>query len=124
MKKKKNRKRVDGFVFPVPFAGALTVIATLALAYVWMGCRCETLGREINGLEREKTVLYKKYQTEENRWTQMKSPRNLERVLARNNMEMVWPRPSQIVRLRSEDRIESRRLLTQVSRSERVAMNE
>ena len=124
MKKKKNRKRVDGFVFPVPFAGALIVVATLALAYVWMGCRCEALGREIKSLEREKSVLYKKYQNEENRWTQMKSPRNLERVLKRYHISMVWPKPAQIVRLKSEDVFASRRLLTQVSRSERVAMNE
>lgn len=124
MKKKKNRKRVDGFVFPVPFAGALIVIATLALAYVWMGSRCETLGREIKGLEREKSVLYKKYLNEEYRWTQMKAPRNLERVLTRHRIAMVWPRSSQIVRLGSEDIFENRRLLTQVSRTERVVMNE
>ncbi len=124
MKKKKNRKRVDGFVFPVPFAGALIVIATLALAYVWMGCRCEALGREIKGLEQEKTVLYKRYQNEEYRWTQMKSPRNLERVLAKHSMKMVWPSASQVVRLGGPDLLESPRLLTQVSRSENVAMNE
>ncbi len=124
MKKKKNRKRVDGFVFPVPFAGGLIIIATLALAYVWMGCRCEALGREIKGLEREKTVLYKRYLNEEYRWTQMKSPRNLERVLAKHSMKMVWPRASQVVRLTGPDLLESPRLLTQVSRSENVAMNE
>ncbi len=122
--KKKNRKRVDGFVFPVPFAGVLIVIATLALAYVWMGCRCEALGREIKSLEQEKTVLYKKYLNEEYRWTQMKSPRNLDRVLARHRIEMVWPLPSQIVRLRGGRPIETGRLLTHVSQSERVAMNE
>ena len=124
MKKMKNRKRVDGFVFPVPFAGALIVIATLALAYVWMGCRCEALGREIKGLENEKGILYKKYLTEEYRWTQMKSPGNLERVLERHRLAMVWPKPAQVVRLGSVDVFESRRLLTQVSRQERVAMNE
>jgi hypothetical protein len=124
MKKKKNRKRVDGFVFPVPFAGALIVVATLALAYVWMGCRCEALGREIKGLEGDKTVLYKKCLNEEYRWTQMKSPRNLERVLAKHRIKMVWPRPAQIVRLRGIDTAETRRMLTQINNPERVAMNE
>lgn len=124
MKKKKNRKRVDGFVFPVPFAGALIVIATLALAYVWMGCRCEALGREIKGLEREKAILDKRCLNEEYRWTQMKSPRNLERVLAKNDMKMVWPEASQVVRISDSLTLEPRRLLTQVRLPESVAMNE
>jgi hypothetical protein len=124
MKKKKNKKRVDGFVFPVPFAGALIIIATLALAYVWMGCRCEALGREIKGLEREKEVLDKKCLREEYRWTQMKAPRNLERVLAKHNIRMSWPKPEQVVRLAAVETFETRRMMSHVSLSERVAMNE
>lgn len=124
MKTKKNRKRVDGFVFPVPFAGALIIVATLALAYVWMGCRCETLGRELKALESERATLEKQYQSEQNRWAQMKSPRNLERVLAKHEVKLVWPGPEQVVKFKGSSELESRRMVTQIGRFERVVMNE
>lgn len=124
MKKKKNRKRVDGFVFPVPFAGALIIVATLALAYVWMGCRCETLGRALKALESERTTLEKQFQSEQNRWAQLKSPRNLERVLAKHQVRLVWPGPSQVVKLKGSSVFDARRMVTQAGRFERVVMNE
>jgi hypothetical protein len=99
MRRRNRKKQVDGFVFPVPFAGLLVIIATLALTYVWMGCRCESLGKEIKALEQEREVLQKKYLTREYTWTQMKSPRNIEKALARFNIKMIWPANNQIVRL-------------------------
>lgn len=121
---KKNRKRVDGFVFPVPFAGALIIVATLSLAYVWMGCRCETLGREIKALEEEKELLQKKFYNEEYRWTQMKSPGNLERVLAKHDIKMIWPSSSQIVRISPVLSGQASRMVTKVGQKERAVMNE
>jgi hypothetical protein len=90
---------MHGFVFPVPFAGVLVLIATLAMIYVWLGCRCEVLGREIKTLEQEREVLHKKHLNEEYRWTRMKSLRSIENALAGFSIQMTWPANNQIVRL-------------------------
>ena len=98
---RRNRKRtkVNGFIFPVPFAGLLVLLSILGLAYVWVGCRCEALGRELKALEFRRDALVKKYLNEEYKWTQMKSPYNIERVLNRHRIEMSWPHRHQVVRL-------------------------
>lgn len=98
-RRKKNRKKVDGFSFPVPFASLAVIVSVFALAYLWLGSRCEMLGREIKKEEAKKEILVKRYLNEEYKWSRMKSPRNLERVLKEHNVEMRWPRRDQIVRL-------------------------
>lgn len=94
---------MDGFVFPVPFAGLAVLIASFALGYVWLGCRCEAMGKELKRLEVRKEELSKKCLTEEYNWTRTKSPQNLERALERCNIIMSWPRPDQVVRLSESD---------------------
>ena len=98
---RKNRKktRADGFVFPAPFAGVLVLISTLALAYVWLCGRCETLGEELQALERKSGELRESFVKEQYRWTKLKSPRNLERTLAALKIPMQWPRREQVVHL-------------------------
>jgi hypothetical protein len=102
---RRNRKKMtmDGFIFPVPFAGLVVVISALALGYVWLGCRCEALGKELKRLETEKAELSKRWLNEEYNWTRMKSPQSIERALARHGIAMTWPRPEQIVRLTEAD---------------------
>ena len=90
---------VNGFIFPIPYAGFAVLISTLALGYVWLGYRCEFLGSEIKTLEFEKTFLNKKYLYEECKWIRMKSPLNIERVLKEHNIIMIWPRMDQVVRI-------------------------
>ncbi|MBN2301518.1 MAG: hypothetical protein JXN60_03275 [Lentisphaerae bacterium] len=96
---RRNRKKINGFVFPVPLAGIAVILMTLALVYVWLGCRCESVGKDIKKLEAEQISLKKKCHNEELRWAQMKSPRNIEKSLARNGLVMTWPRRDQVVRL-------------------------
>lgn len=90
---------MEGFIFPVPFAGVVVLLSTLGLGYVWLGCRCEALGRELKALEIEKAALDKKHMNERLRWTCTKSPQNIEKSLAKHNIVMTWPRRDQVVRL-------------------------
>ncbi|MDI6775108.1 MAG: hypothetical protein QME60_06910 [Verrucomicrobiota bacterium] len=94
---------MDGFIFPVPFAGLLAVIAAMALWYLWLGCRCEALGKELKRLEDEKAELTKRCLNEEYKWARMKSPESIDRALARHGIVMIWPRSEQIVRLTKAD---------------------
>ena len=98
---RRNRKKtkVHGFIFPVPIAGLLVLLSILGLAYVWLGYRCEALGRELKELETERAALRKKYLNEEYRWTQMKSLENIERVLLKHRIRMSWPHRDQVVSL-------------------------
>ncbi|NQT91520.1 MAG: hypothetical protein HQ559_02075 [Lentisphaerae bacterium] len=98
---RKNRKktRTDGFVFPAPFAGVLVLISTLALAYVWLCGRCETLGEELGALEKKGEELGESFVKEQYKWTRLKSPRNLERRLAALDIQMQWPSREQVVHL-------------------------
>lgn len=119
VRRRKNKKKVDGFVFPVPFAGLVVLFSAFALCYVWLGCRCEALGVEIKALESENDALNKKYLNEEYKWTRMKSPRNLERVLRERNIVMSWPRRDQVVRLYDTSKYQSG-----YAKLDRAVMNE
>jgi hypothetical protein len=96
----RQNRRKDSFVLEAPAAalvGLALVVAALALAYLWIHSRCEALGRNIKKLETERDELERQFQIEESKWTQLKSPRNLERTLAARGIAMNWPRPDQIV---------------------------
>ncbi len=96
-RKRNRKKRVDGYLFPVPFASLLVVAGLAALAYLWMLSRCEAIGAEIKALERAEAELTERYLNEELKWTRMRSPQNLERILARNGVKMGYPSGQQVV---------------------------
>lgn len=96
-RKRNRKKRVDGYLFPVPFATMLVVAGIAALAYLWMLSRCEAIGAEIKVLESAEAELIERYLNEELKWTRMRSPQNLERILARNSVKMDWPSGQQVV---------------------------
>lgn len=97
-RRKRNRKqRVDGYMFPVPLATLLVFAAVAALAYLWILSRCEIIGNEIKQLEAEQAVLIEKVLNEDLKWTRLRSPQNLERILARNGVRMGWPSQRQVV---------------------------
>lgn len=110
VRRKRNRKkRVDGYLFPVPFASLLVIAGLAALAYLWMISRCEAIGAEIKVLETEAASLNEKYLNEELKWTRMRSPQNLERILARNGVKMSYPAGRQVVMLADAGLWESHR---------------
>ena len=99
MRRRNRRKRINGFITTMPYVGVVVLIASIALMYLWLNSRCETLGREIKQLEKAKEEFNKKYLTEEYRWAQMKSPKNIEKQLAKFKINMFWPSQKQVIRI-------------------------
>lgn len=100
---RKKKRRVGVTVLPAPFAAAVPLLAVLALGYVWMNCRQESLGREIKALEDANGELRTKYEDAESRWASMTAPCSLEAHLARLHIDMDWPRTEQLVQLTHAD---------------------
>jgi len=98
-RRKKNRKKLDGFVFPTPVASLIIIAAIVGVAYLWLCSTAEALGSQIKALENERTTLREQFSNEQLRWTRLKSPRSIEAALARYGIEMVWPHRDQIVRM-------------------------
>ena len=98
---KRNRKKdSDGFIFPAPFAAILGAVALISLGYLWFCGRCDSLGKQIKGLEDRKVEIHKRVINEEYKWSNMKSPGNIMAMLQRNNLLMNYPDESRVVRLR------------------------
>ena len=57
MIRRNRKKRLHAFVLPAPFTVAVVAGSFLALSYIWLGCRCDSLGRDITMLEAEKIQL-------------------------------------------------------------------
>lgn len=96
MRRKRNKKRkVQGFAYAGPTVG-LVILVLVALAYVWLGGRCKMIGKDITDLEMKKEELSKRYAYELYHWTQLQSPRNMEKALAKWKLNLVWPSSSQI----------------------------
>jgi hypothetical protein len=96
---------MNGFMVPVPFAIVVLLIAATALAYLWLGCRCDSLGKDIKLLEARKAELAKKCENEEYKWMRMKSPCSIEEALNKFGISMTWPGKEQVVRLCDKERV-------------------
>lgn len=88
---------------PTVIMSALVVAAMLALLFVWMDGRSQKLGSHIKQLEARLEEVNKIYANELSKWEMLKTPQNIEKALARNNILMVWPAEASIVRIRSSD---------------------
>jgi len=100
MQKKKNRKKQsDGSFLPRPLALLLAVATVFSLTYLWLHGRCEALGTQLKDLELRKVELQKQRVNEESKLANMKSPRQIEYLLQKHNLAMVWPDERQIVRM-------------------------
>ena len=101
-RRKQNRKQSDeGIKLPPAFAVILGLAAAVSLSYLWFSGRCETLGVQIKKLEEQKIETHKRVLTEEYKWSNMKSPGNIEQILQKHHLVMTWPGPERVVRLRS-----------------------
>ena len=106
MGRRRNRKKESaGFIFPLPLAGVLGLAAAIALTYLWLCGRCETIGSQIKVLEDRRTELQKRVGSEEYKWASMKSPVHIERLLQQFNIHMIWPEKAQVVQVQAEDRV-------------------
>jgi len=99
MANKNRRKQIQGYTIPIPVASLLVVAMLLLLAYVWLDIRGKSLGSRIKSLEQQQVELQKKYDLELWKWEKVKSPGNIERLLACNSCAMIWPEENSIVRL-------------------------
>lgn len=100
IRRNRKKKTLNSSLMPVPLAAAFLALTGVALAYVALICRCETVGRSIKGLESEQALLKQQLSNEEAKWAEMKSVPNLERAMARHGLNMLPPRPGQTVQLR------------------------
>lgn len=89
---------------PRPIVGLIIVAASLAMCYVWLDSRCNSLCREIKDCEDRKAALTRQYLNEEYLWQQLKAPENVHARLLQWRIPMGWPAPNQIVRM-SEDEV-------------------
>lgn len=98
----KNRKAYAKVPFPVVLANILVFIAVFGLSYVWLCARCDTLGREIKRLESVQKDTRSRMINEQDRWSNLLTPANLDRALKRHHLAMRLPDEHQIVRVRSD----------------------
>lgn len=103
MKKKQKRKSKTELKIPFPnvLAAVLVCVAVSGLSYIWLCARCDTLGGEIKRLEHECRTIRKRAIIEQDRWSNMLAPANVERVLKNHRLSMSLPDEQQVVRVRS-----------------------
>ena len=95
-KKKKNQVQVP---FPVLLANVLVLVAVLGLSYMWLCSRCDALGREIKKKEDALLAAQKRLVTEQDLWSSMTSPLNLQRAILRHGLDMEMPGDKQVVKV-------------------------
>jgi len=98
-RKRNRRKNVRSNVVPVPLAVVLLGAVVFALGYLWLGGRCEALGREIKASEKRKLELQRQTAVEESKWSNLTTPQNMERLLQTHRLAMTWPSEKSIVRI-------------------------
>jgi hypothetical protein len=98
-RRNRKKKTVNGFLLPTPITTVVVVVSAVALAYIWLGCQCEAVGRTIKGLESEQLALREQLSNEQAKWAELKWIPNLEAALQRHGLAMQAPRPGQVVRL-------------------------
>jgi len=105
-KRKKTRKMKKNQVqvpFPVVLANVLVLVAVLGLSYMWLCSRCDALGKEIKHKEAELYSAQKRLVNEQDRWSSITSPGNLQRAIRKYNLNMIMPRENQITRVDTWD---------------------
>jgi len=96
-KKKKMKKNQVQVPFPMLLANVLVLVVVLGLSYMRLCSRCDALGKEIRGREKDLRLAQKRLVNEQDRWSSITSPRNLERAIAKHRLDMVMPRDAQTI---------------------------
>ena len=95
------RREVNGRAFPGVMAGILVFAAIGCIGYLWLNGRNDDLGKRIKELEKKRTELERLVVNEEFKFANMTSPDNIQRLLARHQLNMILPRETNIVRTKS-----------------------
>ena len=80
-RRKQNRKRADGFVFPTWVAVLIVMAVMGALGYLWVDARCDMIGLAIQDQEHALVRLDREYSTQMYHWTRETHPQNIQRAL-------------------------------------------
>ena len=104
----KNRRR-RRFTHPLtyvpkPVGVVFVAVVSLALVYLWMGHKCSQYSEEIKRLEDQCAELDNEKVREETKWNAMKTAEQLDTLLVRNGLLMVYPNAAQIVRVSGASR--------------------
>jgi len=97
--RKKTKKNQVQVPFPVVLANVLVLVAVLGLSYMWLCSRCDALGREIKNKEAELAKAQKRLVNEQDRWSSITSPLNLQRAIRKHGLDMVMPEEKQVVKV-------------------------
>ena len=99
----KNRRR-RRFTHPLayvpkPVGIGFVVVVSLALVYLWMGHKCSQYSEDIKRITEQDAELDNEKFREDAKWKAMQSPEQLDALLVRHGMLMVYPSAAQIVRV-------------------------
>jgi len=103
--RRKNRVSVQGRtqrvqgVVPAPLVGVLAMIALFAFVYLYVCGRCEALGEKITELEKYQEQLRRDIANEDFKWARAMAPENMEKLIMKHNLKMIWPPVDSVVRL-------------------------
>ncbi|AKJ65002.1 hypothetical protein [Kiritimatiella glycovorans] len=102
-KKRRNRRRSSrrrsGPVWVVSLALFLVAGAALGFVYLWLNLRCDSLGSRITRMETRYETLAKELSNEQDRWANLITPANFQRILHSHDLRMVRPRADRVVRV-------------------------
>ena len=90
-KKKQMKKNQVQVPFPVLLANVLVLVAVLGLSYMWLCSRCDALGKEIRVKEAALADAQKRLVNEQDRWSTVTAPANLERAIREHRLDMSMP---------------------------------
>jgi hypothetical protein len=90
---------------PKPVGIGFVAAVSLALVYLWMGHKCSQYSEEIKRLDDQYTELENERVREETKWNGMKTAEQLDLLLVRNGLLMIYPNASQIVRVSGSSRV-------------------
>ncbi len=99
-KNTRTRKTSQRKVFPGFLALILFLATGASLGYLYVCGRCDALGKNINSLEKKRDAVKRDVVNEQFKWSNMTAPENIERLLARHNLQMIQPTEDMVVRLR------------------------
>jgi len=102
--RRRNRNRQLVTLVPKPVGVAFVVVVSLALVYLWMGFKCSKYSETINSLQAQCVELDNERNREETKWNGMKTADQLDSLLVRNGLLMVYPNATQIVRVSGASR--------------------
>lgn len=101
-KSRKQNTRMDtSYLLPPPALLVVILASVMAITYISVGARCETLGKEVARLEKEIDAKRKVLGNEQSKWQRLKSEANVKQALKAFSLDMSWPRQHQILHLES-----------------------